>query len=425
MGRTVKDAKLDSRESRLKIKERNDREPQWRLIHQGLHLGYRKGTNGGVWLVRFRDGNRYIKKVIGRADDIQDSDGEEILSFREAQSIAMRYTTPQYTAKNMTVEQAAERYMEWFEEHRKGYRNTRLALDAHILPALGSNLITDLKTRDIKAWHEKLAATPSRKRGGIGKEQAFQNAPKTLDSKRARKSSANRYLTILKAILNKAYHDELVADNSAWKRVKPFENTDEPVIRFLTEDECQRLINACMPDFRKLVKAGLFTGARYSELTALKANDINLDIGKIFVRPSKSGKGRHIPLSAEGLNFFQNIVMGKTGNMDVFERSDGKAWGKDYQHRPLKEACKQASIDPAIGFHELRHTYASLLAQRGADLLTISKLLGHADTRITSRHYAHLCDKTLANTIEALLPSFGHKNTDKSVVGIKLKSKNI
>lgn len=54
-----------------------------------------------------------------------------------------------------------------------------------------------------------------------------------------------------------------------------------------------------------------------------------------------------------------------------------------------------AIITPAIGFHELLHTYASLLAQAGADLLIISKLLGHADTRIISRHYAHLCDKNI------------------------------
>jgi hypothetical protein len=54
-----------------------------------------------------------------------------------------------------------------------------------------------------------------------------------------------------------------------------------------------------------------------------------------------------------------------------------------------------------------------LLAQGGADLLTISKLLGHADTRITARHYAHLCDKTLANTVDKLLPNFGFKPEHK------------
>jgi integrase len=81
----------------------------------------------------------------------------------------------------------------------------------------------------------------------------------------------------------------------------------------------------------------------------------------------------------------------------------------------MLEACKMAKIMPGIGFHELRHSYASFLAQRGVDLLTISKLLGHADTRITSRHYAHLCDRTLANAIVAHLPGFGHVANEKVV----------
>lgn len=97
----------------------------------------------------------------------------------------------------------------------------------------------------------------------------------------------------------------------------------------------------------------------------------------------------------------------------VFVKQDGNLWGDNHHARLMKEACHHASITPAIGFHELRHTYASLLAQAGADLLTISKLLGHADTRITSRHYAHLCDKTLANTVNRLLPSFGHEKERK------------
>jgi integrase len=69
-------------------------------------------------------------------------------------------------------------------------------------------------------------------------------------------------------------------------------------------------------------------------------------------------------------------------------------------------ACAAAKIEPEVRFHELRHTYASHLAQAGVDLLTISKLLGHADTRITSRHYAHLSDKTFTDAV-AKLPSFG------------------
>ena len=136
--------------------------------------------------------------------------------------------------------------------------------------------------------------------------------------------------------------------------------------------------------------------------------------GKIYISPEgKNSKGRYVPLSAGGLDLFKTACAGKLGDALIFTRADGKQWGQNYQTRPLLEACKQASIVPVISFHELRHTYASLLAQAGVDLLTISKLLGHSDTRITSKHYAHLCDKTLSNAVENLLPDFGHKPENK------------
>ena len=58
----IRDTRLESREARLKLKERKDREPYWRLIHKGLYLGYRKGAGNGVWYVRFRNNKRYIRK---------------------------------------------------------------------------------------------------------------------------------------------------------------------------------------------------------------------------------------------------------------------------------------------------------------------------------------------------------------------------
>jgi integrase len=49
-------------------------------------------------------------------------------------------------------------------------------------------------------------------------------------------------------------------------------------------------------------------------------------------------------------------------------------------------------------------------------LLTISKLLGHADTRVTSRHYAHLCNKTLPDAVNQLLPDFDKKETKEALI---------
>jgi integrase len=178
-------------------------------------------------------------------------------------------------------------------------------------------------------------------------------------------------------------------------------------VRFLKPAEATRLLNACQPDFRQLVKGALHTGARYAELAGATVAQYSPDARSVHIRPGKSGKGRHIPLTAEGAAHFSACCVGKHGSDLIFTRADGVAWGKNFQVRPLKDACSAARITPAVTFHELRHTYASMLAQAGADLLTISKLLGHADTRITSRHYAHLCDKTLANAVNRFLPNFG------------------
>ena len=107
------------------------------------------------------------------------------------------------------------------------------------------------------------------------------------------------------------------------------------------------------------------------------------------------------------MRFFQRLAIGKAGDELLLRKQDGAAWGKNHAVRPLARACKAAVIRPAITFHELRHTFASLLAQAGMSLLELKELLGHADTRVTSRHYAHLCEKGLKRRIELLMPSFG------------------
>jgi len=317
-----------------------------------------------------------------------------------------------------TVREACEAYLAWFKGARKSERETKNVIDVHILPTLGDLDIARLSAKQIRDWHHKIANKAARKRSGIAKRPAFREMPITEDEKRARRATANRILTVLKAVLNKTFHDDLVPSSDAWDKVRPFSGADQPVIRFLTEAEAIRLINACPPDLRQLVRGALLTGARYGELTSLEVGHVDLDTGTVFIAPGKSGKGRHLPLNSEGRRLFASLTAGKKLEDRVFLKTNGEAWGVNHQVRPLDQACRAASIAPGIRFHELRHTYASLLAQAGAGLLTISKLLGHADTRVTARHYAHLCDKTLANTVSTLLPGFGD-NSDGKVKAIR------
>ena len=88
----------------------------------------------------------------------------------------------------------------------------------------------------------------------------------------------------------------------------------------------------------------------------------------------------------------------------MLRRDDGRGWKRAEQLRPMREACGRAGIAPALGFHVLRHTHASILAMRGVPMAVIARQLGHSDTRMTERHYAHLAPNYVTDTIRANFP---------------------
>ena len=122
---------------------------------------------------------------------------------------------------------------------------------------------------------------------------------------------------------------------------------------------------------------------------------------------SKSGKPRHVVLTEEGQSLFGDLTTGRAGREQIFVRDDGNTWGPSHQQRPLEAASARAKIEPATTFHILRHTYASALAMRGVPMGVIARQLGHSDTRMTERHYAHLSPNYVAETVRAALPALG------------------
>lgn len=410
MARTVRDSQLDSRQARSRLKPRH--EPYWRLLHEGLHLGYRKGSRGGAWLLRAYHDGKYVKRSIATTDDTHDANGKDILDFKQAQAKATEFANSVLRGDTQkgpfTVTQAIDDYLAWYAVNKKAVDTTRIVCVAHIIPPLGDKIVAELTAPQIRKWHAQRSQSPARLRSGIARKQRFRESnTHDADASRKRKSSANRVLTILKAALNYAWREHKVSSNNAWASVKPFRNVDAPKIRYLSVEESTRLINTCPIDFRSLVTAALLTGCRYGELIAMRCNDFNADAGAVHVRESKNGKPRHVPLTDEGQRFFVRLAAGRTGNEIMLTKASGTAWGKSHQSRPIKEACNVAKISPAVSFHELRHTYASALAMKGVPLQVIAAALGHSDTRITEKHYAHLMPSFVADTIRKHLPNFG------------------
>ena len=251
----------------------------------------------------------------------------------------------------------------------------------------------------LRDWHKGLPKVAPRLRTKKGAPQRFSEI-ETEDPEEAvrrRRSTANRTLTILKAALNHAWHEQKIASDAAWRPVTAFKEADAARVRYLTIAEAQRLMNAAEDDLRKLVRAALATGARFGELAAATVGDFNPDGGgTLHIRTSKSGKGRHIVLTEEGLTLFSGLAAGHSPRDRLLPKADGSRWLKSHQTRPMKEACKNGKIDPPASFHVLRHTYASLMIMNGAPLMVVARNLGHADTRMVERHYGHLAQSFIS-----------------------------
>jgi integrase len=227
------------------------------------------------------------------------------------------------------------------------------------------------------------------------------------ERQRKRKARANRILTPLRAALNFAVTKKMIATDVAWRTaLKPFPDVDAASDRYLSEDECQRLQQAADPDFRPLVSAALFTGGRYGSLRLLRVSDLHLVQKFAIFRVTKSGKRQNVRLTTSACRFFSMQTAKKSPNDHVFVKLSGAPWKPSDQARRMAAACAKAEIDPTVTFHELRDTFASLLAQKGVPILTLSKLLGHADTRVTEKYYAHLDAQHLQQAVDANLPDF-------------------
>lgn len=310
----------------------------------------------------------------------------------------------------MIVAQQIDIYFD--ERIRKGSKSVdkdQSLARLRIIPELGDNEVAKLSTKRLRDWQAKLANEPKLSKPGKDKSKRKSRHIDATDTDalRARKATANRTLTVLKAALNMAYHDGRVLSDDAWRKVKPFRETDAPVIRYISDDETIRLVNSCQGYFRDLVRGALLTGCRYGELCRMRVSDYNSEARVVTIRESKSGKVRHVALTDEGSALFQTVTTGKTGKDLIFTRDDGGAWKASRQQRPLEVASHRAKIEPAVTFHILRHTYASMLAMRAVPMGVIAAQLGHADTRMTEKHYAHLSPNYVAETVRAAFPSLG------------------
>ena len=427
----VQHASLESKSARERLK-RSSRQGSAKVHWQHLadlpgrvHLGYEcwKGERTGRWIMRRHTPGAkspYRHETLGGADDVAEANDDTVLSYAQAVAkIRANVAAPKEDEKKpdpatYTVWQAWEDYAKYLEAVGREADTSRAR--CHIKPTLGDLVVAKLATKKLREWLANVAATPAQVRSKAGKPQ-YRSKPVTEDEIRARRASANRVLAMLKACLNHAYDEGHVPQRDAWgRKLKPFEGVETARLRYLSLEEARRLLNACDADFRPLVRAGLETGARYSELARVRVEDFNPDAGTLAIHKSKSLKPRHILLTPEAVNFFRSHCAGRSGLM--FKREDGTPWQKNDQERPMNEAVANGKIALPCGFHTTRHTWASHAVMNGMPLLLVAKNLGHKDTRMVEKHYGHLAPDWSAKIIRETAPRY-IAPTEKTVVPLR------
>lgn len=224
----------------------------------------------------------------------------------------------------------------------------------------------------------------------------------TLRGKLSAKS-VNNVLTVLRRMLAIAKKRKLIESvpEIEWLRV-PKSQFD-----FLTFDELRRLVTAADGEWTTMVLLAARTGLRQGELLALRWEDCDLVAGRLMVRQAvargivgtpKSGKDREVPLSPETVARLKSHrhLRGPL----VFCDAAGHMLTRGECKHPLYRACKRAGLR-RIGWHVLRHTFASHLAMRGVSPKAIQELGGWASLSMVLR-YAHLTPEVRRDAVALL-----------------------
>jgi excisionase family DNA binding protein len=218
------------------------------------------------------------------------------------------------------------------------------------------------------------------------------------------KSTANRYLTLLKTMLYKAIGEGYLEQNPATK-VKPYSEKNIVKERILSEDEEARLIAECSPTLQSVLKIMLNAGLRPSEVFNLQWRNVDLERMLLTVEETKDDEVRRIPINRVLYEEFTKLKKDANHSRFVFYN---EATGRPITtvRTAFRAACRRTGLN-GVRLYDARHTFACRLIRRGADIETVRVLLGHSDIRITMR-YVHSNDAVKRAALELLEPKRDH-----------------
>jgi integrase len=386
--------------------------------HNGKQV---KRRIGPAWLEKMPDGWR------PRAGRVPQGSFDERRAHVAAAVIVAEYITEatereevelERRARGVTFREVAQDYMRWLQDVKRAkpsslrdresalaepgtpYRRGVGTVNGQVMAALGNRPASQITTREVNNLLAKLSA------------------------KGASASTVNKYRALIVSVFNHGMHESTygLSSNPALATDKRREPARPPLL-FYSPEEIESLARSVAEGKHRslaeekhqdnperspaeaaedtqdaeLVRVAAYTGLRLGELLALRWRDVDFAghaltvsraISSGIESSTKSGRVRRVPLPDQAAGALKRLREREdytAPDERVFCNVLGRTLDGSALRRRFKKARDAAGLRP-LRFHDLRHTYGSLLAAGGVDLVTIQAAMGHSDLSTTSRY---------------------------------------
>lgn len=296
---------------------------------------------------------------------------------------------------------------EWVDRYqgtgRRGFREETRAEYRALLARYAKRHFSDraklaqIRPKDVSAFVAWLVRQPNG-RGGRLSDKSIRNA-----------------LNPLSAALRTARREGLIESDptqDAQLPHRPKVQVDEEDVRHLELEQLRTFLRLVHPDHRLLMRFTAETGLRASEVIGLDVRHLALDGERPVVRVRQRFRRgevgalksryarRDVPLSASLVGELRVAVRGRDRSLPLFGNLVGTRLDIDnIRNRVIKPAAEEAGV-PWAGWHTLRHTCASLLFERGRNVVQVQRWLGHHSPSFTLDTYVHLLEGGVGDPLD-------------------------
>lgn len=371
----------------------------WLKHSTGQYIGFRKtGEQSGTWWARVRDpgtGKQHYKALGEFANQQQATRYDAAL---KAALEWFRSADAGVTPHKLTVRHACERHVKALraaDGADKADETEKRFMRLVYGDPLAKVELGKLKKATIEDWRNRVATLPA-------KVSRHKKPKKKIVTRDRAPATLNRDMVPLRAALNRALEDGLIASDIAWRvALKPVKNADRRRGLYLERKERSRLIEQAADELKPFLRGMSLLPLRPGALAALTAGDFNPKLKSLRIGTDKTGGERWIKVPPATSDFLAEQAKGKLPAAPLIGTAGGQHWTKDRWKRPIRDAVTAAKLPQATTAYTLRHSVITDLVTGGLDLLTIAQISGTSVAMIEA-HYGHLRQDHAAKALAAL-----------------------